>query len=116
MQRTSAPGSVSAPGRRNEGGVSLDDDNKGGAGASTTAKPMTNGSADRGYGGSSARGAERDISSNNRTAQDEEVQQSSPAFPVAAAAAPQKKKNTDWPLRGIQEPHDNDVLFGRGGE
>jgi hypothetical protein len=26
-----------------------------------------------------------------------------------------KKKNDDWPLRSIQEPHDNDVLFGRGG-
>jgi hypothetical protein len=30
--------------------------------------------------------------------------------------APEKKKMTDWPLRGIKDPHDNDVLFGRGGK
>lgn len=26
-----------------------------------------------------------------------------------------KKKYKDWPLRGIKEPHDNDVMYGRGG-
>ena len=26
------------------------------------------------------------------------------------------KKTVDWPLKGIREPHDNDVLFGRGGK
>jgi hypothetical protein len=26
------------------------------------------------------------------------------------------KKYTDWPIREIREPHDNDVLYGRGGE
>ena len=30
-------------------------------------------------------------------------------------APPSMKKPIDWPLRGIKEPHDNDVLFGRGG-
>lgn len=28
---------------------------------------------------------------------------------------PKKKKYTDWPLKGIKEPHDHDVLYGRGG-
>jgi hypothetical protein len=28
----------------------------------------------------------------------------------------QKKKYADWPIRDIKEPHDNDVLYGRGGE
>ena len=27
-----------------------------------------------------------------------------------------KKKYTDWPIRDIKEPHDHDVLYGRGGE
>lgn len=26
-----------------------------------------------------------------------------------------KKKYADWPLRDIKEPHDNDVMYGRGG-
>jgi hypothetical protein len=26
------------------------------------------------------------------------------------------EKYKDWPLRDIKEPHDNDVLYGRGGE
>ena len=26
-----------------------------------------------------------------------------------------KKKYANWPLRGIKEPHENDVLYGRGG-
>ena len=26
-----------------------------------------------------------------------------------------KKKYADWPLRNIKEPHENDVMFGRGG-
>lgn len=26
-----------------------------------------------------------------------------------------KKKYADWPLRGIKEPHENDVMYGRGG-
>jgi hypothetical protein len=26
-----------------------------------------------------------------------------------------KKKYTTWPLREIKEPHENDVLYGRGG-
>ena len=26
-----------------------------------------------------------------------------------------KEKYKDWPLRGIKEPHDNDVMYGRGG-
>jgi hypothetical protein len=30
-------------------------------------------------------------------------------------AAP-RISTVDWPLRGIDEPHDNDVLFGRGGK
>ena len=46
---------------------------------------------------------------------------------AAVAAAPPKKeekareerparrKNVDWPMKNIQEPHENDVLFGRGG-
>ena len=28
---------------------------------------------------------------------------------------PKKKKYTDWPLRDIKEPHEHDVLYGRGG-
>jgi hypothetical protein len=27
----------------------------------------------------------------------------------------EKKKYNDWPVREIKEPHDNDVLYGRGG-
>lgn len=27
----------------------------------------------------------------------------------------EKTKTTDWPLKNIEEPHDNDVLYGRGG-
>jgi hypothetical protein len=27
-----------------------------------------------------------------------------------------KKKYADWPFRNIKEPHENDVLYGRGGE
>lgn len=39
------------------------------------------------------------------------------AFAVAKVSATAAKKNyTDWPLRNIKEPHDNDVLYGRGGE
>lgn len=30
--------------------------------------------------------------------------------------AENKSKMVDWPLREIKEPHDNDVLYGRGGE
>ena len=26
-----------------------------------------------------------------------------------------KEKYKDWPLRGIKEPHENDVMYGRGG-
>merc|ERR1711933_102442 len=26
-----------------------------------------------------------------------------------------KEKYKDWPLKGIKEPHDNDVMYGRGG-
>ncbi len=26
-----------------------------------------------------------------------------------------KEKYKDWPLRGIKDPHDNDVMYGRGG-
>lgn len=26
-----------------------------------------------------------------------------------------KKKYADWPLRAIKDPHDNDVMYGRGG-
>lgn len=26
-----------------------------------------------------------------------------------------RKKYADWPVREIKEPHDNDVLYGRGG-
>lgn len=32
------------------------------------------------------------------------------------AAAPPVLRTVDWPLRGIKDPHDNDVLFGRGGK
>lgn len=28
---------------------------------------------------------------------------------------PDRKKYADWPVREIKEPHDNDVLYGRGG-
>lgn len=28
---------------------------------------------------------------------------------------PKTKKYTDWPLKNIKEPHDHDVLYGRGG-
>lgn len=28
---------------------------------------------------------------------------------------PKKKKHTDWPLKDIKEPHEHDVLYGRGG-
>lgn len=28
---------------------------------------------------------------------------------------PTKKKYNNWPLREIKEPHENDVLYGRGG-
>lgn len=34
----------------------------------------------------------------------------------SGSTATQKKKYTDWPVREIREPHDNDVLYGRGGE
>lgn len=27
-----------------------------------------------------------------------------------------KKKYANWPLRDIKEPHENDVMYGRGGE
>jgi hypothetical protein len=27
-----------------------------------------------------------------------------------------KKKYADWPLRDVKEPHENDVMYGRGGE
>jgi hypothetical protein len=30
-------------------------------------------------------------------------------------AKPKKKKYENWPLRDIKEPHENDVLYGRGG-
>jgi hypothetical protein len=33
----------------------------------------------------------------------------------AAAAEPKKTKYENWPLRDIKEPHENDVLYGRGG-
>lgn len=32
-----------------------------------------------------------------------------------AAAEPKKTKYENWPLRDIKEPHENDVLYGRGG-
>jgi hypothetical protein len=27
-----------------------------------------------------------------------------------------KEKYKDWPMKNIEEPHDNDVLYGRGGK
>jgi len=30
-------------------------------------------------------------------------------------APPPKRKYTNWPLKGIKEPHEHDVLYGRGG-
>ena len=33
----------------------------------------------------------------------------------ATKAEPPKKKFTDWPLKNIADPHDHDVLYGRGG-
>ena len=34
---------------------------------------------------------------------------------TAREAKPKKKKYTDWPFKNIKEPHDHDVLYGRGG-
>jgi hypothetical protein len=31
------------------------------------------------------------------------------------AEAAHKKKYADWPMRAIKDPHDNDVMYGRGG-
>jgi hypothetical protein len=111
LQRSSAPpgGVAAAP----------DTDGKGGADGAPAVNSMTNGSADRGYGGSgsgaaTSQSAERD--SNKRSAMMDEVQPPPTSHVSAAVPPPTKKKNTDWPLRAIQEPHDNDVLFGRGGE
>jgi hypothetical protein len=28
---------------------------------------------------------------------------------------PKQKKYENWPLRDVKEPHENDVLYGRGG-
>jgi hypothetical protein len=30
-------------------------------------------------------------------------------------AKPKQKKYENWPLRDIKEPHEHDVLYGRGG-
>lgn len=27
-----------------------------------------------------------------------------------------KSRTVDWPLTNIQDPHENDVMYGRGGE
>jgi len=32
------------------------------------------------------------------------------------ASAKAKSKYVDWPVRNIKEPHNNDILYGRGGE
>jgi len=34
----------------------------------------------------------------------------------AAKKESNTKKYVDWPVRNIKEPHNNDVLYGRGGE
>lgn len=52
-------------------------------------------------------------SNGNDEDKDKKEEKTAPMTPEEKAAA--KKKYENWPLKNISEPHDNDVLYGRGG-
>ena len=51
-----------------------------------------------------------------KAAADEKEKAAADAKAKAEAEAKRKEKYKDWPMKNIVEPHENDVLYGRGGE
>ena len=59
-------------------------------------------------------GADDKEESNNNN-DNNKAKKETPKKESDSTSAPTKKKYTNWPLRGIKEPLENDVMYGRGG-
>ncbi len=51
----------------------------------------------------------------NTKIEDEGSKKSETGVNSKATQSKKKERKTNWPLKNIKEPHDNDVLYGRGG-
>eukprot|EP00934_Nitzschia_sp_Nitz4_P006310 Nitzschia sp. Nitz4//scaffold17_size182527//137924//140248//NITZ4_001875-RA/size182527-snap-gene-0.283-mRNA-1//1//CDS//3329539403//6300//frame0 len=56
-----------------------------------------------------------DNNDNNNDPQAQQQEEPQQEQPSKQEQEELRKKYANWPLRGIKEPHDNDVMYGRGG-
>jgi hypothetical protein len=61
------------------------------------------------------KGGSSDVEIEVKESEDVEEEKKDDCAAATGEAASKKKKTVDWPLKGIQEPHEHDVLYGRGG-